>query len=121
MIGINYLERRLIKMMGKILTGALFGFMTLAVSAQGFAQADVNETRQKLMKDNSANAKALKAAGEEKNYTTVETKAKDIMGNADKIVAAFPKGSTTRKNKAKPEIWEKADNFSKSPKNRSKA
>jgi len=108
-------------MMGKILTGALFGFMTLAVSTQVFAQADVIEARQKLMKSNSADAKALKAAVEEKNYATVETKAKDIMGNADKIVAAFPKGSTTGKTKAKPEIWEKSDDFSKAAKNLSKS
>ena len=42
------------------------------------------------------------------------------MGTADKIVSLFPKGSTTGKTKAKPEIWEKPDEFSKAAKNLSK-
>jgi cytochrome c556 len=36
-------------------------------------------------------------------------------------VSLFPKGSTTGKTKAKPEIWEKSDDFSKAAKNLSKA
>ena len=108
-------------MIRKILTGALFGFMTLAVSTQVFAQADVNEKRQNLMKGQSAAAKALKAAVEEKNYATVEAKAKDIMGSSDSIVAAFPKGSTTGKTKATGAIWEKSEDFSKAAKSLNKA
>ena len=108
-------------MVAKILAGALFGFITLAVSAQVFAQADVNEKRQAAMKGNSADAKAIKAAVEAKDYATVEAKAKDIMGTADKIVSLFPKGSTTGKTKAKPEIWDKSEDFSKAAKNLSKA
>jgi cytochrome c556 len=108
-------------MMHKVLAGALLGFLTLAVSAQVFAQADVNQKRQDAMKGNSEAAKAIKAAVETKDYATVETKAKDIMGTADKIVSLFPKGSTTGKTKAKPEIWEKPDDFAKAAKNLSKA
>jgi len=108
-------------MVAKILAGALFVIITLAVSAQVFAQADVNEKRQAAMKSNSANAKAIKAAVESKDYATVEAKAKDIMGTADRIVSLFPKGSTTGKTKAKPEIWEKSEDFSKAAKNLSKA
>ncbi|MSP41552.1 MAG: cytochrome c [Deltaproteobacteria bacterium] len=107
-------------MVRNILTGAVFGFMTLAISTQVFAQADVNEKRQNLMKNQSATAKALKAAVEEKNYAVVEVKAKDIMGTADGIVAAFPKGNTTGKTKAKPEIWEKSEDFGKTAKSLSK-
>jgi len=106
---------------GKFLTGTLMGFVVLLISAQLFAQADVIEKRQTLMKSNSADAKAIKAAVEKKDYASVEAKAKDIMGNADKIVAAFPKGSTAGKTKAKPEIWEKSDAFSKNAKNLAKA
>jgi cytochrome c556 len=105
----------------KIIMSALFGLMTLAVSTQVFAQADVIQKRQDAMKGNSAAAKAIKAAVEAKDYATVEAKAKDIMGTADKIVSLFPKGSTTGKTKAKPEIWEKSDDFSKAAKNLSKA
>jgi cytochrome c556 len=108
-------------MVRKILTGALFGFMTLAVSTQDFAQAQVNEKRQDLMKGQSAAAKAIKAAVEAKDYATVETKAKDLMGSADRIVSAFPAGSTTGKTKAKPEIWEKSEDFGKAAKRLSNA
>jgi cytochrome c556 len=73
------------------------------------------------MKGNSANAKAIKAAVESKDYATVEVKAKDIMATADKIPSLFPKGSTTGKTKAKPEIWEKSEDFGKAAKNLSKA
>jgi len=108
-------------MVKTFLAGALFSFVSLVVSAQAFAQADVIEKRQDAMKGNSANAKAIKAGVESKDYATVEAKAKDIMGTADKIPSLFPKGSTTGKTKAKPEIWEKPDDFAKSAKNLSKA
>jgi cytochrome c556 len=100
-------------MVAKFLTGALFGFATLAFSTQAFAQAEVNEKRQKLMKSQSAAVKEIKAAVESKNYATVEAKAKVIMGTSDQIPSAFPKGSTTGKTKAKAEIWEKNDDFVK--------
>jgi cytochrome c556 len=108
-------------MVRKLLTGAFFGILALAVSTQVFAQADVIQKRQDAMKGNSAAAKAIKGAVETKDYATVEAKAKDIGGTADKIVSLFPKGSTTGKTKAKPEIWEKSDDFSKAAKNLNKA
>jgi cytochrome c556 len=108
-------------MVKKLLIGMVFGFISLAVSAQVFAQADVIQKRQELMKSNGAAAKAIKAAVEAKDFATVETKAKDISGNAEKIVSAFPKDSTTGKTKAKPEIWEKQDGFAKNAKNLGKA
>jgi len=108
-------------MVQKLLAGVFFSVLTLAVSTQVFAQADVIQKRQDAMKGNSAQAKAIKGAIEAKDYATVEAKAKDIMGTADKIVSLFPKGSTTGKTKAKPEIWEKPDEFSKDAKNLSKA
>lgn len=106
---------------GKLLLGVLWGFLTLLAASQVFAQADVIEKRQKLMKSNSEAAKAIKAAVESKDYATIETKARDIMGNAEQIPSLFPKGSTTGKTKAKPEIWEKSEDFSKGAKNLSKA
>ena len=105
----------------RFVTATLIGFGTLLISAQLFAQADAIENRQKAMKSNSNNAKAIKAAVESKDYAAVELKAKDIMGTAEKIPSLFPKGSTVGKTKAKPEIWEKPDDFSKAAKNLSKA
>jgi cytochrome c556 len=95
--------------------------VALLISSQVFAQADVIEKRQKLMKGQSADAKAIKGAVESKDYATIETKAKDIMGSAEKIPSLFPKGSTKGKTKAKAEIWEKSDDFAKAAKNLEKA
>jgi cytochrome c556 len=108
-------------MVQKVLAGAFFGFISLAVSTQVFAQADVIQKRQDAMKGNGAAAKAIKAAVESKDYPAVEAKAKDIMGTADKLVSLFPAGSTSGKTKATPAIWEKSDDFAKSAKNLSKA
>lgn len=87
----------------------------LALAPQLFAQQEVIEKRQKLMKSNNADAKAIKGAIEEKDYATVEVKAKDIAGNQDKVADLFPKGSTSDKSRALPAIWEKWDEFSKNP------
>ena len=103
---------------GKLLMGLLLGFVMVAFVSQVFAQAD---KRQALMKEQSAAAKAIKGAVEAKDYATVEAKARDIMGNADKIVGLFPKGSDKGKTKATPAIWEKSDDFGKAAKNLSKA
>lgn len=107
--------------MQKTITAALFILLTASVSSQVFAQQDVIEKRQKAMKENSADVKAIKAAIAEKDYATVQTKAKDIMGTADKIPSLFPKGSDKGKTKATAAIWEKSDEFAKAAKNLSKA
>jgi cytochrome c556 len=96
----------------KYLLGGVAVFAALLFSTQVFAQAD---KRQALMKNNSENTKAIKAAVEAKDYASIEARARDIMGNADKIVGFFPKGSDTGKTKAKAEIWQKFDEFSKNP------
>lgn len=98
-------------MTGKLLTGALLAAALFSTNA--FAQSDVIEKRQAAMKNNSANVKAIKAAVESKDYATIEAKAKDIMGTAEKIPSLFPKGSTKGKTKAKAEIWENNDDFVK--------
>lgn len=100
-------------MVAKLMTGAVFGFVILGFSTLAFAQSDAIEKRQKLMKAQSADVKAIKAAVESKNYATVEAKAKDLMGTSEQIPGAFPKGSTTGKTKAKAEIWENNADFVK--------
>ena len=105
----------------RFLWAGLFALLALFISAELFAQADVIEKRQKLMKSNSENAKAIKAAAEAKEYATIETKARDIIGNSEKIPDLFPTGSTQGKTKAKAEIWEKQDDFKKAAKNLGKA
>lgn len=104
-----------------LLFGVLFGFLMLLVTSQVFAQADVIEQRQKLMKSNGESTKAIKAAAEAKDYAVIETKAKDIIANGDKVLDIFRKEATQGKTKAKPEIWQKWDQFSKYPGNVKKA
>ena len=99
----------------KFLWAGLFALLSLFISAELFAQADTIEKRQKLMKSNAAATKAIKGAAEQKDHATIETKAKDIMGNMDQVLDLFPKGSTAGKTKAKAEIWDKWDEFSKNP------
>jgi len=104
-----------------LLMGVIALSASLFVGSQVLAQSDVIEARQKLMKGQSAAAKAIKGAVESKDYATVEAKAKDIMGSADKIVDSFPKGSTKGKTKALAAIWDKSDEFRASAKDLSKA
>jgi cytochrome c556 len=102
----------------KYFLGGLAVFAALLFSAQVFAQA---EKRQKLMKEQSAASKAIKGAVEAKDYATIETKAKELMGTADHIVGLFPKGSGTGKTKATAAIWDKPDEFAKDAKALAKA
>ncbi len=97
----------------KLTLAGLLAVLGLFVSSQVFAQADVIDQRIKLMKSNSAASKAIKAAVAEKDYATIELKAKDIVGNLDKALDLFPKGSTSAESRAKAEIWEKWDEFGK--------
>jgi cytochrome c556 len=104
--------------------GKLLGIVTLGgllVSTQIFAQDDVISKRKALMSQNSKDAKAIENAAKEKDYATVETKAKDIMSNLDAVVSLFPKGSTSEKSRAHPDIWVKNDEFKNRAANARKA
>lgn len=99
----------------KLLWGGLVVLLTIFISSQLFAQEDVIKKRKAFMGSQYDNLKAIKKAVAEKDYTTIEVRAKDIMGNMDKVVDHFPKGSISEKSRAKAEIWEKWDEFSKIP------
>jgi cytochrome c556 len=103
------------------LLAAAFGAAIALFATGALAQQDVIEKRQKLMKQQSADAKAIKAAVEAKDYATVQTKAKDLMATSEQIPELFPKGSTKGKTKAKAEIWENWDDFTKHAKSLRKA
>jgi cytochrome c556 len=95
----------------KLLGASLLALLSLFITSELFAQADVIEKRQKFMKGNSELTKAIKGAAETKDYATIETKAKELMGKVDQIPDLFPKGSTKGKTKATDAIWEKSDDF----------
>ena len=88
--------------------------MMLISSPVLFAQEDVIEKRKALMKaNNDAISKSIKSAVEQKDYATIELKAKDIMGGLEQAEKLFPKGSISEKSRAHPDIWEKPDLFKK--------
>ena len=84
----------------------------LASSIPVFAQEDVIEKRKAIMRaNNDAVSKSIKKAVEEKDYATIELKAKDSMAGMDAIVNLVPPGSTSEKSRAHPDIWVKTDDF----------
>lgn len=97
----------------KFLWVGFIACLSLLVSAPGFSQEDVIEKRKKIMKDNSATNKELKKDFAKGDYAAVEAKAKQLEENAEMLADLFPKGSTSKDSRAKPEIWEKWDEFGK--------
>ena len=96
------------------LRGAVILFLSLFIASLGFAQDDVSQKRRIFMEQENEDAvKALVKAVKEKNFTEVEVKAKGIMTNMDHLLGLFPKGSLSEKSRAKAEIWDKWDEFTK--------
>jgi len=86
----------------------------LVFCSQVWAQGDEIEKRRLLMESNNeAATKSISKAAKEGNFTEVQVQAKAIMENMDKVPELFPKGSTSEKSRAKAEIWEKWDEFTK--------
>jgi cytochrome c556 len=105
----------------KLLFGLPILLSALLLTTGVFAQEEVIEKRKGLMKANNAAIKAIKEAVEQKDYGTIQVKAKEIMGGLEKAGGLFPKGSTSDKSRAHPDIWEKPDQFKKSLTNAVKA
>ncbi len=94
---------------------AFFTLFSLMMTAPVLAQEDTFAKRKKFMDASYDDLKAIRRAVEQKDYSTVELKAKDIMGSMDKLLDYFPQGVQSEKSRAKPEIWQKWDEFSKLP------
>lgn len=95
------------------LTGLFFMALFALLMPNLVLSQDVVEKRQKLMESNLDALKAARAAEKEKDYATLQVKAKDIVDNMGKVPDLFPKGSTSEKSYAHPSIWDKWDEFSK--------
>ena len=90
--------------------------LSLMISSLVFAQGDEIVKRRKLMESNNeAATKTMSKAVEAGNFAEIQVEAKKIMQNMDQLLELFPKGSLSEKSRAKPEIWEKWDEFSKDP------
>jgi cytochrome c556 len=108
--------------MKECLYGKVLLLLSLFFSIQVFAQDDIVQKRRILMEqENDAAVTALVKAVKEKNFTEVEVKAKGIIANTDKLLDLFPKGSLSEKSRAKAEIWEKWDEFTKQTESTKKA
>ena len=95
---------------------SLLCFLSLVIASQVFAQGDAIEKRRLLMESNNdAVVKAISKAAKEGNFAEIQVKVKAIMENMDQVLDLFPKGSLSEKSRAKPEIWDKWDEFSKEP------
>jgi cytochrome c556 len=94
---------------------ALGSLLTLAVGATGVAADDAAGLVQKridLMKENGGHLKIFVdyTKGAAYSYKMV-TEAQAIAANAKLISPLFPPNSVTDKSRAKPEIWQKWDDF----------
>ena len=104
------------------LHGVVVLSISLFIGSQVFAQDDIVQKRRILMEqENDAAVTALVKAVKEKNFTEIEVKAKGIIANTDKLLDLFPKGSLSEKSRAKAEIWEKWDEFTKQTESTKKA
>ena len=100
----------------ELLNGAVILLLSLFISTQVFAQEEEIVKRRLLMESNNdAVVKALVKAVKEKEFAEIQVKVKGVMENMDKLLDLFPKGSISEKSRAKAEIWEKWDEFSKNP------
>lgn len=98
---------------GKILAlTVVTGSMLWLSASSAMAQNEI-DGRQKLMKGFSATTKEVKAAVEKKDYAAVATKMKDVAEGMDMANFAkhWPHNSTDAKSKAKPEVWQKWNDF----------
>jgi len=96
------------------LRGAAILLLSIFIASQGFAQDEVFQKRRIFMEQENDDAvKALVKAVKEKNFAEVQLEATGIMTNMENLLELFPKGSLSEKSRAKAEIWEKWDEFTK--------
>jgi len=78
---------------------------------------DVVTDRQRLMKLNGASWADAQAKMKAGNVEAIAVNAETMALNSEHITMLFPQGSLTDKSKAKPEVWQKWDEFEKAAKN----
>ena len=88
-----------------------------AQSMMKIGSGDVVADRQRLMKLNGASWKDAQDKFKAGNVEAIVVNAETMAINAEHIPLLFPKGSLTDKSNAKPDIWEKWDDFEKAAKN----
>lgn len=90
--------------------------ISLLIFSDVFAQQEEIQKRRILMEtNNDAVVKSLNKASKEGNFAEIQVKVKEIQDNMDNLLELFPKGSLSENSRAKPEIWDKWDEFSQEP------
>lgn len=99
------------------------GAVVVAVAACASGQKTMIGTgdpvadRQRVMKNVGANWADIQAKVKAGNAEGVAVNAEALALHAQRIPSLFPEGSLTDKSKAKPEIWQKWDEFTAAAKN----
>jgi cytochrome c556 len=91
--------------------------LAAAQSATVPMAGDVVAARQRLMRLNAANAADAQAKLKAGNIEAIAVNAEVIAVMASHIPVLFPKGSDTQASYAKPEVWEKWQEFEADAKN----
>ncbi len=91
----------------------LAGSCLIAVSVAALAAmpGDVVSNRQRLMRLNGASWADIQAKAKAGNIEAIAVNAETIAVLAEHIPSLFPAGSLTDQSKAKPEIWQRYDEF----------
>ena len=107
------MKRRVITVtlvVGSLAAGLLAGCAS-GDKKMGMGSGDIVADRQRIMKLNGASWADAQAKIKAGNFEAVAVNAETMALNAEHIPMLFPKGSLTDKSKAKPEIWEKWNDF----------
>ena len=95
---------------GGLAAGLLAGCAT-GDKKMTMGSGDIVADRQRIMKLNGASWADVQAKIKAGNFEAVAVNAETMALNAEHIPMLFPKGSLTDKSKAKPEVWEKWNEF----------
>jgi cytochrome c556 len=93
------------------LAAGLFAGCATGDKKMMMGSGDIVADRQRIMKLNGASWADAQAKIKAGNFEAVAVNAETMALNAEHIPMLFPKGSLTDKSKAKPEIWEKWNEF----------
>ena len=113
------MKRRVITVtlvVGSLAAGLLAGCAS-GDKKMGMGSGDIVADRQRIMKLNGASWADAQAKVKAGNFEAVAVNAETMALNAEHIPMLFPKGSLTDKSKAKPEVWEKWNEFTAAAKN----
>lgn len=93
------------------------GGLAAAQQMMKVGSGDIVADRQRLMKLNGASMKDIGDKAKAGNIEAIQVNAETVALNAMHIPALFPEGSLSDKSNAKPEIWQRADEFRAAAKN----